>query len=212
VNRTRQIHKVKIEIVSELFIDTPIKNTVVLMKRHFVRLFAGSFVAVLMAVSAMAQMPKEKLEELAASMAARLTTACPRAATRDVAAHTARSKALRAMTDPVGRGSGLGRRSARPAGGQEASHEFRPRYFPRTLHVAFWFDGTWSVSHDDRDDIDVIHAGTFFRNKLPPDESPARSGTAPTNGRPTSKPTNSNSAWFRICRFRVTRARQVAGP
>ena len=106
-------------------------------------------------------------------MAAKLTTACPRAATDDTVAHTACSKVLRAMTDlpmvaaVAWGGDQPGLRVAKKHLTNFGSEIFRALYLS-----LFWFDGTWSVSHDDRDDIDIIQIGAFFRNKLPTDEFP----------------------------------------
>jgi hypothetical protein len=143
------------------------------MKRHFLPLLTGLLMTTVMAGSATAQMPKEKLESLAAGIAAKLAAACPRAATSDVPAHTACAKALRAMTD-------LPLVAEIAWGGDQPDLRVAKKHLTnlgseifRALYLSlFWFDGTWSVSHDDRDDVDIIHVGAFFRNKMPPDEFP----------------------------------------
>jgi hypothetical protein len=143
------------------------------MKRYLLRLLTGLFVTALFAGSVMAQMPKEKLEGLAAGMARNLATACPRAATNDVAAHVACSKAMRAMSDlPLLAEVAWGGDQPNLRVAKKHLTNFGGEIF-RALYLSlFWFDGTWSVSHDERDDVDIIHVGAFFRNKLPPDEFP----------------------------------------
>ena len=115
----------------------------------------------------MAQMPKDKLDELAAGMAGRLATACPRAATDDAAAHAACAKALRAMTDlPLSAVVAWGGDQPTLRVAKKRLTNFGSEIF-RALYLSlFWFDGTWKLIHDDRDDVDVIRLGGFFRNRL----------------------------------------------
>ncbi len=120
-----------------------------------------------------AQIPRPQLEALAASLATRLAAACPRAPVGDVAAHAACTRALRAASD-------LPFAPSLAWGGDQPAQPIKKKQLTvlqgdiyRSLYLSlFWFDGTWSVAHDDRDDTDLIRIGAFFRNDLPPGEFP----------------------------------------
>ena len=144
------------------------------MNYRFLRLFSAVlFVAGLLIGPAKAQLPKQILDGIAATMAAKLGDACPRAATDDTAAYAACSKALRAMTDlPLVAAIAWGGDQPDLRVAKKHLTNFGSEIF-RALYLSlYWFDGTWTVSHDDRDGIDVVHVGAFFRSKLPPDEFP----------------------------------------
>ena len=143
------------------------------MMRQSARLLIILFIATLLSDSAVAQMPKEKRDALAASMASKLAAVCPRAAPNDSTAHADCTKALRAMTDlPLAESIAWGGAQPHLRLAKKQLTNFHGEIF-RALYLSlFWFDGTWSVSHDARDDVDVIRLGAFFRNELPPGEFP----------------------------------------
>ena len=143
------------------------------MRRWAMPLMAMGLAAGLSCGSAAAQPPREKLDALAAGMAAKLAAACPRAAPDDVAAHTGCTRALREMTDlPLADSVAWGGAQPGLRLAKKKLSSFHPEIF-RALYLSlFWFDGTWSVEHDARDDVDVIRIGGFFRNGLPPGEFP----------------------------------------
>ncbi len=141
------------------------------MRHRPAHLLAIFLTAALLSVPAAAQTPK--LDAIAANMASKLAAACPRAAPDDTAAHTACANALRQTTDlPFADTIAWGGAQPDLRLAKKKLSNFHPEIF-RSLYLSlFWFDGTWFVTHDDRDDVDVIHLGAFFRNALPPGEFP----------------------------------------
>ena len=55
---------------------------------------------------------------------------------------------------------------------KKAVTNFHKDVFQLMYLPLFAFSGQWSVSHDDRDDLDIIWLGAMFRNQLPPGEYP----------------------------------------
>jgi hypothetical protein len=111
--------------------------------------------------------------ELAARIAGKLAAACPRAAVDDIAAHAACTTALRAMVDlPLAETIAWGADQPNLRLARKQLTNFHGEIL-RALYLSlFWFDGTWTIAHDERDDVDVIRVGAYFRNRMPPGEFP----------------------------------------
>ncbi len=110
---------------------------------------------------------------VAARTAVTLATACPRAEPADAAARDRCATALRDLTS-------LPLASGVVWGADQASLPFRKKHLTyiradifRLLYLSlFWFTGTVSTEHDDKQNTDVIRIQAYFRNDLPPGDYP----------------------------------------
>ena len=129
--------------------------------------------AVMPSGSTRAQIPHTQLEALAGTMAGHLAAACPLASPGDVVAFQSCVTAIRNdRSIPFGDRLLWGGDQPEKVIRKKAVTNFQKDVFQLMYLPLFAFSGEWAVSHDDRDDVDVIRVGAVFRNQLPPGEYP----------------------------------------
>ncbi len=116
---------------------------------------------------------RQQLEGLAATMAHDLAAACPMVRPDDLTAFQTCVTAIKAdHSIPFGDRLLWGGDQPDLAIRKKAVTNFHKDVFQLMYLPLFAFSGQWSVSHDDRDDLDIIWLGAMFRNQLPPGEYP----------------------------------------
>jgi hypothetical protein len=142
--------------------------------RHFLSTLIIAATALGTSVFAQAaETPRQKLDEMAATLAANLARVCPQSAYGDAAAFKTCSTALSQatflpLTDAILWG---GDQASQPIKKRHLTHfntaVFRSMYLPLMT-----FTGKWTLGHDDRENLDIVRVEAFFRNDLAAGEYP----------------------------------------
>jgi hypothetical protein len=120
-----------------------------------------------------AEPSRTQLETLAATIASQLAAACPMAAPDNVLAFSQCVSAMKKdRSIPFGDRLLWGGDQPQQIIRKKALTNFQKDVFQLMYLPLFAFTGEWSVTHDDRDDVEIIHIGAVFRNRLPPGEYP----------------------------------------
>lgn len=131
-------------------------------------LIAAGLGLVLLGGAGRAQMPPDRLDQLAHTLAAELAKACPAAKPDDAAAYDACARALRGRSDiPFAVSVDWGGEQPSQRLAKKTMTRFHPEVFREMYLVLFSFDGTVTTGHEARDNVDTITLGATFRNALP---------------------------------------------
>lgn len=124
-------------------------------------------------ISAQAGLSRPALEEMAAKLATDLARACPQVSYDDNAAFKACSTALSQATFLPFAPDVLwgGDQASQPIKKRHLTH-FNPKVIQSLYLPLMTFTGKWTISHDDRENLDIIRVEAFFRNNLPAGQYP----------------------------------------
>ena len=116
---------------------------------------------------------RQKLEEMAATLAANLARVCPQTTYNDVAALKSCSTALSQATFLPFANDVLwgGDQASQPIKKRHLTH-FNPNVLKEMYLPLMTFTGKWTVAHDDRENLDIIRVEAYFRNDLPAGDYP----------------------------------------
>ena len=134
---------------------------------------AGIVASLTLSGPSLAQPTRAQLETLGATIAGQLAAACPVATPDDVAAFNKCSVAVRNdHSIPFGDRLLWGGDQPQQIIRKKMLTNFQKDVFQLMYLPLFAFTGEWTVTHDDRDDVEVIRIGAIFRNRLPAGEYP----------------------------------------
>jgi len=112
------------------------------------------------------EIPGAQLNALAMGLAGQMAQACPHAAPGDVDAFKSCAAALRHTAAPAFAPGGMlwgGDQPALRLRKKKLTH-FSAAVFDQMYLPLFSFTGRWTIGHDDRDGLAVIHVEAYFRN------------------------------------------------